>query len=163
MRVSGPLVLSALMLLLTACSENVDKPTMTRDQAQLKAEAYLAGVAGDLPSGIAHAPSQVDDADCYSNGHHDADGRVEVVVSFTLSGAPDTRTPEVYEAFRRHMAAKGFKVAGDQGPRRMTFKNSSDGFTAVLFGSLPPLNYLDLSISAPCVWPNGSPSPGNVR
>ncbi|MCX5213604.1 hypothetical protein OG689_30785 [Kitasatospora sp. NBC_00240] len=142
------------------CGQDVDvtTPTITRVAAEQQADAELAGLERVLPEGIRHEAPLKGESGCYHGDDNGTDGRVQPTRTDILKGLPSERTDEIYAAVRTHLEASGFKVSEDV-KGHLAGNKAANGFTAVLHGSLAVGDYLRLTVLAPCVWPDGTPTP----
>ncbi|MCX5213605.1 hypothetical protein OG689_30790 [Kitasatospora sp. NBC_00240] len=153
-------VVAAFGLLVAGCDEDTDlrRPTVTLEVSGQQADTLLVDIEQALPEGVRYESPASNENDCYGPHSETADGRRQVGRLATVGGLPGERQAEVYAAARTYFEAHDFKITKDA-DKVLTAKRSSDGFLAMLYGGLEPGGLMQVSVRAPCVWPDGTPGP----
>lgn len=133
------------------------QPTITLDEAKHRAHAYFDDIVRALPVTPrleeVGSPTSIECTDPTDNGPR---GRYDYGFAYFLDGIPTERNPEIYQVFRTYLTGRGFVPYADD-PGFLGMESTRDGFRAVLEQSIDASQSLSLTISAPCVWPNGTP------
>ncbi|MEV7598453.1 hypothetical protein AB0O91_13845 [Kitasatospora sp. NPDC089797] len=146
-------------LALNACGVNTlqerSKPTMTLDQARKQIDGYQRDILAKLPVTPASNPTSFDDLECDANdiGPH---GRKQTWRSADFDDLPLTRRAEVADAFRTFLTGQGFQSV-EPGHGWVKMKNPKDDFVALLDGTGDAERTFQLTVSSPCLWPDGTP------
>ncbi|GHH61092.1 hypothetical protein GCM10018781_06930 [Kitasatospora indigofera] len=153
-------VVAVFGVLVAGCGEDSDlsRPTVTLEVSRGQADTLLADIEQALPAGARFEPPAANENDCYKPHSESADGRRQAGRLATVSGLPEERQAEVYAAARAYFGAHDFKITKDV-DKVLTGTRSSDGFLAMLYGGLAPGQLMQVSVRAPCVWPDGTPQP----
>ncbi|MFD5466597.1 hypothetical protein ACFWIQ_27760 [Kitasatospora sp. NPDC127059] len=163
-RATTAATLAVTALALSACGANTlqdrSKPTITLDQARTRIDGYLAGIQAQLPVQPASLPPAFSDLECDANdiGPH---GRKQTSRSYTYPDLPLADRTKAADAFRGYLTGQGFQAVPDAAgshPGWVRLKNSTDEFLAVLDGATDPSRSFRLTVSSPCVWPDGTPA-----
>lgn len=156
-----PLLALTVLLLTVGCSMNPGmRPTITLDEAKQRTNAYFREILEALPVNprleeLGGSPSSIECTDPDDNG---PPGRYDYYISFFLRDIPTDRNPEIFARFRSYLTGRGFaEYSSSDG--FLAMRSRTDGFTAGLEESGGGGKVLSLTVSAPCVWPNGTPAP----
>jgi hypothetical protein len=136
------------------------QPTITLDEAKARAATYVQQIVGALPvkarlDSFGMVPTSMECTDPTDNG---PPGRYDYGVSYFLRDIPKERNPEIMRAFLAYLTKRGF-VVQTKNDSFLSLENPQDGFGASLQQSGSQNRGLSLTVSSPCVWPNGTPSP----
>jgi hypothetical protein len=140
------------------------QPTITLQQARDQATAYAQIAQTQLPGNPKLVGPRRTSVDCDDPTDNGPKGRVDVAddyeVNYRIDPPPDNTT--IINHMYDFWSSQGYQViedarSKDRG-RRIGFENPKDGFR---FGLVEAATgpQLSLQISAPCVWPNGTPQP----
>lgn len=153
-------IVALSMLALTSCGKaDKLKPTMTLERAKQQVMAYDLDILSTLLGEQQAFVSEPVSSGCESDSDSGPKGRVRLHrTDWALGVVPVDRNPEMFETFRKHLAELGFEpFSKDAGWEY--YKNKSNGFTAERQESSDDTKKLSLTVSSPCVWPNGTPGP----
>ncbi|MER7579726.1 hypothetical protein [Kitasatospora sp. NPDC097691] len=149
----------AVLLTSTSCTTTDKGPTMTREQAKQKTEAYVADAFAALPQPVTTLPDRDDDGMCFKNdAPSEEDGRVMAVTSRYLRGIPADHHAATFDAFRDHLVKAGFTVTSSHRDA-IFFTNPKDDFRASIDDGGDWSTTLTIGFVSPCVWPNGTKPP----
>lgn len=134
--------------------------TITLDEAKQRANAYVEQVSAALPSKPRLVPifGGISTLECTDPDDNGPKGRITAAADYFLEDIPVERNPEIFDFFRRHLTQQGFKVRTQQSDF-LVMVNPKDGFRIGLQESGDGSKGISLTVSSPCVWPNGTPSP----
>ncbi|MFC9328742.1 hypothetical protein [Kitasatospora sp. NPDC057015] len=158
---------AVVMLALASCASggktDASKPTITEVQAKQQVMAYDLDILSTLLGEQQAMVSEPFSSECETSSQPGPKGRVRLHSSdHGLGVVAVERNPGMFETFRKHLAEKGFEpVNKDAGWEY--YKNKANGFTAELQESSDASKKLTLTVSSPCVWPNGTPGPDANR
>ncbi|MEV7923688.1 MULTISPECIES: hypothetical protein [unclassified Kitasatospora] len=162
-RVTATAVLAVAVLALNACGVQTlnerSKSTITLDQAKKQIDTYLADTLAKLPVKPTASSGDFFDMECDANdiGPH---GRKQTHRGYDFEDLPLSGRTEVADAFRVYLTGQGFQPVEDPPgfhPGWVKLKNPKDNFLAVLDGATDSSRLLKLTVSSPCVWPDGTP------
>jgi hypothetical protein len=141
------------------------QPTITLQQARDQATAYGQAAQAQLPGSPKLVGPRRTSLDCDDPTDNGPKGRVDVgdyydVDYHGIDPLPDNTT--IINHMYDYWSAQGYQVlqdtrSKDRG-RHIRFENPKDGFRFGLVEA-DTGSQLSLQISAPCVWPNGTPQP----
>ncbi|MCX5213671.1 hypothetical protein OG689_31125 [Kitasatospora sp. NBC_00240] len=151
------------ILALTSCGSGgktgAAKPTITAAQAKQQVMAYDLDILSTLLGEQQAMVSEPSSSECETSSQPGPKGRVRLHSSdHGLGVVAVERNPEMFETFRKHLVEKGFEPFNKNADWEY-YKNKSNGFTAELKESLDSSKKLTLTVSSPCVWPDGTPGP----
>jgi len=150
-----------MLALVSGCSygSSSRSPTLTLDQASQRMTANVASVVAGMPvkprlepnGGLSSTPCDGGLAGSPTNI------RVQPAEGYFLRDVPADRNPEIFASVKEFAAAHGFQP-------RSSDKSSAayadhDGFGIQIQESVEGSRGLSLNVSAPSIWPDGTPPP----
>lgn len=157
-------VSTGVLLLMTGCSSaGAPRPaaaqTITLDEAKQHVHDYVAQIAAIFPVKPMLVPNGgLTSAECQDPDDGGPKGRYDAGLEYFLRDVPTADNPDMFAALRTYAKDNGYKTVEDT-PKILTYQNPKDGFRVGLEESITGGQGLSMAISAPCVWPNGTPPP----
>lgn len=154
------LTLATALVLLAACRAPGATPTMSLPQARSQAETYAHNVQAQLPG---HPTLKLVENDSMSCDDNQSKGKVDLGYSYRIQYDENASRPDnsvILDHMYKYWSAQGLKPtqddrAGSHG-RKIGFGDPRNGFLIGLVEA-ETTDQLSLDISAPCMWPNGTP------
>jgi hypothetical protein len=140
-------------------------PTITLQQARDQATTYAQAAQAQLPGSPKLIGPRSTSVDCDDPTDGGPKGRVDLAnyydLDYSQSSTPPDNTTIITHMYD-YWTGQGYHVLEDtrnnNTGRRIGFENPKDRFR---LGLVEPAvgTQLSLQISAPCIWPNGTPQP----
>lgn len=150
---------------LTSCEGDVmdsNEPTITKSEASARLSQYVQQAVRDtLPEKARlenHGP--VAELGC-TDPAGKSDGRLHVSSSHWIRDIDPISFNENFDAINGWWTAKGWKIVNDDRPGDMFINadNPADQFGMSIQAN--DKNEFSMTVSSPCIWPNGTPQPKN--
>jgi len=149
--------LAALSLVSCGLTEEQLQPTITRAEAERKVLSYDLDVRRTLLGGSQTEASarRLDSLECETADIPGPKGRVESSLDTQLVSHKPEGNKAVFDAFEQKVRALGFTEKWRY-PDAVMYTSSKDEFAIGLTESRDSSKTLTLSVSSPCVWPDGT-------
>ncbi|GAA2018654.1 hypothetical protein GCM10009839_13560 [Catenulispora yoronensis] len=132
--------------------------TITLDAAKQRVQTYVDQIAAIFPVKPQLVPNgALTSAECQDPDDGGPKGRYDASIDYFLRGVPAAENPAMFAALRSYASQNGYKSIEDNATI-LTYQNPKDGFRVGMEQSVLGGQGLSLTVSAPCVWPNGTPS-----
>jgi hypothetical protein len=161
----GKLAARALTLLaavlLAGCGTETGMPkTITVKQAEQKVEDYFRQALAVLPPQARPKAGLIDTYECDDPTDNGPRGRMISSVDYEILDLRADDYPEYVDNLERWWRDHNFHILSDDRPDEQSVwvENTEDGFRMRVQDN--PRGELYLTVTSPCVWPNGTPEPG---
>jgi hypothetical protein len=153
------------VMMLASCEGDAmdsDEPTITKLEASARLSRYVQQIVQDtLPKTVRledHGP--VSELGC-TDPVGKPDGRLHVSASHWIRGIDPVTYNKHFDAIKGWWATNGWKIVNDDRPGDMFINadNPVDQFGMSIQAN--DKNDFSMTVSSPCVWPNGTPQPRN--
>lgn len=132
------------------------RPSITRDQATERADAYIAEVVAALTPTPTLTLVGRDKITC---GQNPATDRISIGHRYFLDGLSTDRAQvnRYIDVLLDFWTSRGYRVHRDERPVALALvvKNPQDEFLIGVQTSQE--GYLSIAVDSPCIWPNGTP------
>lgn len=137
------------------------KPTMTRQQAIDRIQRYLEeSITAFSPRTPTPGAPYGGDGACDDPDDDGPKGRISPYRDYLLSTFPKgADAAPLFDQILTYWTTHGFRLLHDERPtsQAITVENTTDGFRIGIQTGRD--GTVSLSLSAPCIWPNGTPEP----
>lgn len=153
----------AVTLALTSCSPQGAgmQPTITSRQAKERLQRYAHESAAALtPYTATLELTGGGNGDCSEPDDGGPKGRISPYYDYWINGIPTgANAAPLFDQMLSHWKGHGFALLHDDRPtsQDVTVENTTDGFRIGMRTSAD--GSIAFTVSAPCIWPNGTPEP----
>ena len=135
--------------------------TMTEGQAGERAEERVRDAMKVLPEDARLELRYLPSTPCDDPSDNGPRGRVEVNRQYWIRGIGDDRIDQQFDSLLNYWRHHDFKILNDFRPRDyfISVENNEDAFRMSIRRGAS--GALSIGASSPCVWPDGTPPPGD--
>ncbi|MEV4247943.1 hypothetical protein AB0J63_31575 [Streptosporangium canum] len=155
----------AVVVLAVGCTrgEAVNEPTMTQAQALARVEQLIketSDVINPNPHLDLYRPS-LNVNGCLDPTDGGSEDRVVISRSYYLRDIPKDQVGEVARQVKQHWERQGYYIEAVSKDGLAVFGHSQPDDFLLSIGPTGDDDVLNLGVTSPCVWPNGTPEPSS--